>query len=64
MSNISIFIVEEFKGSFKIISILRQKQNPRDDMWHSGVVPFTAVQLHSTAPELRLSTSSDPACGV
>ena len=29
-----------------------------------GVVVITAAQLHSTKPELRFYTGSNPACGV
>ena len=32
--------------------------------WRCGVVVITAAQLHSTKPELRFCTGSNPACGV
>ena len=33
-------------------------------LWHHGVVVITTAQLHSTKPELRLCTGSNPACGM
>ena len=33
-------------------------------MWRHGVVVITTAQLHSTKPELRLCTGSNPACRV
>ena len=33
-------------------------------MWCHGVVVITTTQLHSTKPELRLCTGSNPACGT
>ena len=33
-------------------------------MWRRGVVVITTAQLHSTKPELRFCTGSNPACGV
>ena len=33
-------------------------------MWCRGVVVITTAQLHSTKPELRFCTDSNPACGV
>ena len=32
--------------------------------WRRGVVVITTAQLHSTKPELRFCTGSNPACGV
>ena len=32
--------------------------------WHRGVVVITNAQLHSTKPELRFCTGSNPAHGV
>ena len=32
--------------------------------WHCGAVVITTTQLHSTKPELRFCTSSNPARGV
>ena len=33
-------------------------------LWHRGVVVITTAQLHSTKPELRFCTGSNPARGV
>ena len=33
-------------------------------MWRRGVVVITTAQLHSTKPELRFCTGSNPAHGV
>ena len=33
-------------------------------MWCHGVVGITTAQLHSTKPELRFCTGSNPACDV
>ena len=32
--------------------------------WHHVVVVITTAQLHSTQPELRFCTGSNPACGI
>ena len=32
--------------------------------WRRGVVVTTTAQLHSTMPELRFCTVSNPACGM
>ena len=34
------------------------------DHWRHGVVVITAAQLHSTKPELRFCTGSNPVRGV
>ena len=33
-------------------------------LWRRGVVVITTAQLHSTKPELRFCTGSNPACSV
>ena len=40
------------------------KDDVNSPLWRYGVVVITTVQLHSTKPELRFCTGSNPACGL
>ena len=40
------------------------KDDVNSPLWCYGVVVITTVQLHSTKPELRFCTGSNPACGL
>ena len=57
----NIAIAEDLNLSFK--SKL-EASGGSPTLWHHGVVVITTAQLHSTKPELRLCTGSNPACGM
>ena len=40
------------------------KDDVNSPLWRHGVVVITTVQLHSTKPELRFCTGSNPAHGL
>ena len=46
------------------VNYVNVTRNISTTLWHCGVVVITTAQLHSTKPELRFCTDSNPACGV
>ena len=53
-----------FTGAWSVIKEVIRKNSNQAVIWRHGVVVITTAQLHSTKPELRFCTGSNPAGGM